>query len=141
MDQGYDLVIAGATVVNHDGKRMADVGVAGGRIAALGDLRAAPAAERVEARGLHILPGVIDTQVHFREPGAPHKEDMESGSLSAVMGGVTAVFEMPNTDPPTTTSDAFIDKLARARGRMHCDYAFYVGGTSDNVSTLRALEQ
>ncbi|MEX1181424.1 MAG: dihydroorotase [Cucumibacter sp.] len=141
MDQGYDLVIAGATVVNHDGKRMADVGVAGGRIAALGDLRAAPAAERVEARGLHILPGVIDTQVHFREPGAPHKEDMESGSLSAVMGGVTAVFEMPNTEPPTTTSDAFIDKLARARGRMHCDYAFYVGGTSDNVSTLRALEQ
>ena len=105
MTERYDLVIAGATVVNHDGRRMADIGVSGGRIAALGDLGAVAADTRLECKGLHVLPGVIDTQVHFREPGAEHKEDLESGSLSAVMGGVTAVFEMPNTDPPTTGRD------------------------------------
>jgi dihydroorotase len=87
------------------------------------------------------LPGVIDTQVHFREPGNEHKEDLESGSRAAVLGGVTAVFEMPNTHPPTTTRAAIEDKLARASGRMHCDYAFYVGATPANVGALAALER
>ncbi len=95
----------------------------------------------MDCRGLHLLPGVIDTQVHFREPGAEHKEDLESGSLAAVMGGVTAVFEMPNTDPQTTDEGALADKLARAKGRMHCDHAFYVGGTRDNAGDLGELER
>jgi len=141
MSERYDLVISGATVVNHDGRRLADIGVTGGRIAALGDLSSAIAESRLDCAGLYVLPGVIDTQVHFREPGAEHKEDLESGSRSAVMGGVTGVFEMPNTDPATTSSAAFADKLARASGRMHCDFAFYAGGTRDNVGELRALEQ
>ena len=71
---------------------------------------------------------MIDTQVHFREPGLEWKEDLESGSRCAVLGGVTAVFEMPNTEPATTDEGALADKLSRARGRMHCDHAFYVGG-------------
>ena len=93
-----------------------------------------------EAKGLHVLPGVIDTQVHFREPGNEHKEDLESGSRAAVLGGVTAVFEMPNTSPPTTSRMAMEDKLSRARNRMHCDYAFYVGATPQNVGALSELE-
>ena len=141
MVQRYDLVIVGATVVNHDGRRKSDIAIAGGKIAAVGDVSGTPAAETIEARGLHVLPGVVDTQVHFREPGATHKEDLESGSLSAVMGGVTGVFEMPNTDPPTTSRDELLGKLARAEGRMHCDYAFFVGGTKENVASLKLLER
>ena len=83
---------------------------------------------------------MIDTQVHFREPGGEHKEDLASGSLAAVLGGVTAVFEMPNTNPLTTTQEAIEDKLARAKGRMFCDHAFYVGATADNVDALAELE-
>ena len=101
--------------MNQGGIGIRDVGVKDGRIAALGDLAGADAAEVVETAGLTILPGVIDTQVHFREPGGEHKEDLETGSLAAVMGGVTAVFEMPNTNPPTVSAAALADKLARAR--------------------------
>ncbi len=97
--------------------------------------------EIFEARGLHVLPGVIDSQVHFREPGNEHKEDLESGSRAAVLGGVTGVFEMPNTAPPTTSRAAIADKLARAKDRMHCDYAFYVGATPANVGALAELER
>jgi len=88
-----------------------------------------------------VLPGVIDTQVHFREPGLEWKEDLETGSRGAVLGGVVAVFEMPNTEPTTTDADAMADKLARAKGRMHCDHAFYVGGTHENAAFLGELER
>ncbi len=137
----YDAIFKNGTVVNHDGIHRADIGVSGGGITAIGDLKAATAGETVDCRGLHVLPGVIDTQVHFREPGLTHKEDLASGSLSAVMGGVTGVFEMPNTNPLTTSRAAFDDKIARAVGRMHCDFAFYVGGTHDNVGELPELEK
>jgi dihydroorotase len=137
----YDVIFKHATIVNQDGVHAADIGVANGRIAGLGGLGADSATETVDCRGLHILPGVIDTQVHFREPGLEHKEDLATGSLSAVMGGVTGVFEMPNTKPLTTTREAFEDKIARATGRMHCDFAFYVGGTHDNVAELAGLEK
>ena len=136
----FDLVLKGATLVNHAGEGLADIGVADGRIAALGFIAAGMAGETIDATGLHILPGVIDTQVHFREPGLEHKEDLESGSRSAVLGGVTAVFEMPNTKPATTTADALADKVARASGRMYSDFAFFVGATRDNVDQLAELE-
>jgi dihydroorotase len=84
---------------------------------------------------------VLDTQVHFREPGLEHKEDLETGSRAAVMGGVTAVFEMPNTRPLTTSAEALADKVARARHRMFCDFAFYVGGTRENIDDIPALER
>jgi dihydroorotase len=136
----FDLVLKGGTLVNHAGEGLADIGVRGGRIAAIGDIGEGMAGEIIDASGLHILPGVIDTQVHFREPGPTHKEDLESGSRSAVLGGVTAVFEMPNTKPATTSAEALADKVERATGRMFCDFAFFVGATRDNVDELAALE-
>ncbi len=137
----FDLVFKGATVVNQDGAALADIGVRDGRIVEIGSIGEGLAGEIIEAAGLHILPGVIDTQVHFREPGLEHKEDLASGSRSAVLGGVTAVFEMPNTRPPTTSAEALAAKVAAATGRMHCDFAFFVGATRDNVDQLAELER
>lgn len=137
----FDLLIKGATVVNHDGEGVRDIGIRSGRIAALGSLGNAKAAEVIEAKGLHILPGVIDTQVHFREPGLEHKEDLETGSRAAVAGGVTAVFEMPNTKPLTTSAETLADKVRSARHRMFCDFAFFVGGTQNNIDDIPALER
>lgn len=140
MTQTFDLLLKGGTVVNQDGIGARDVGIRQGLIAGIGTFDAAQAGETVDCTGLHLLPGVIDTQVHFREPGLDHKEDLESGSRAAVMGGVTGVFEMPNTNPLTTSAQALEDKLSRASGRMHCDFAFFVGGTHDNVKDLAELE-
>src|ERR1700750_693298 len=111
MSQAFDVILKSGTVVNQDGEGVRDIGIARGGIAALGSLERASAAEVIDCKGLHILPGVMDTQVHFREPGLTHKEDMETGSRSAVMGGVTAVFEMPNTNPLTVTEQSFTDKV------------------------------
>ncbi|MBX3575737.1 MAG: dihydroorotase [Rhizobiaceae bacterium] len=138
---GYDLILKGGTVVNQDGVGVRDVGVVAGRIAALGDLSMAHAGRTIDCRGLHVLPGVIDSQVHFREPGLEHKEDLETGSRAAVLGGVTAVFEMPNTKPLTTSAEALADKVRRGTGRMHCDFAFWVGGTRDNARDVGELER
>jgi len=137
----FDVVLKGGTLVNHDGVGERDVAIADGRIAAIGRIDADKAGTVVDARGLHILPGVIDTQVHFREPGLEHKENLETGSRSAVLGGVTAVFEMPNTKPLTTTAERLADKVARARNRMFCDFAFYVGGTRENIDDIPMLEK
>jgi len=141
MARTFDLILKNGVVVNHDGEGVRDVGVVDGRIAEIGDLSRASAGETIDCAGLHVLPGVIDTQVHFREPGPTHKEDLESGSRAAVLGGVTAVFEMPNTNPLTTTAAALDDKLARARRRMFCDHAFYVGATHQNPKDLPELER
>lgn len=141
MAETYDLLIRGATVVNHDGTAERDIAIAGERIAAIGSIPRERAAAVIEARGLTVLPGVVDSQVHFREPGLEHKEDLDSGSRGAVMGGVTAVFEMPNTKPLTTTAERLADKVARARGRMHCDFAFFVGGTRETVADIPVLER
>jgi dihydroorotase len=139
MGQAFDIVIKNGTLVNHDGVGVRDIGILGGKIAEIGDLSAG--GEVINASGLHILPGVIDSQVHFREPGFPQKEDLESGSRAAVLGGVTSVFDMPNTDPPTTSADRLADKVKRATHRMHCDFAFWVGGTHENVEEIPTLER
>ncbi|AEQ50602.1 dihydroorotase [Pelagibacterium halotolerans] len=141
MSRHFDTIFRGGTLVNHDGIGSADIGIIKGRIAAIGSLLSDTADNDVDCIGLTILPGVIDTQVHFREPGLDHKEDLQTGSLSAVMGGVTGVFEMPNTNPLTTTRETFEDKIARATNRMHCDFAFYIGGTRENVAQLPELER
>ncbi|MCX7324648.1 MAG: dihydroorotase [Hyphomicrobiales bacterium] len=141
MTQTFDLILRSGIVVNHDGTDLRDIGVTDGRIAAIGDLTRASAGKVVDCRGLHVLPGVVDTQVHFREPGLTHKEDLESGSRAAVMGGVTGVFEMPNTNPLTTTPEALADKVKAAHHRMHCDFAFYVGGTHENAKNVPELER
>ena len=134
-----DLKLTGGTVHLPGGPAQVDVGVTGGRIVAIGPV--GDAGETIDCTGLDVLPGVIDSQVHFREPGLEAKEDLESGSRAAVLGGVTAVFEMPNTKPNTDTADAVNDKLARAKGRMWCDHAFYVGATNHNSANLAELER
>lgn len=141
MAQTFDTIFRSGMVVNQDGVALRDIGVTGGRIAAIGNLGTASAGEIIDATGLHILPGVVDSQVHFREPGLEHKEDLESGSRSAVLGGVTAVFEMPNTKPLTTSAETLEDKVRRGRHRMHCDFAFWVGGTRDNAHDVADLER
>ena len=141
MAQTFDVIFKGGLVVNHDGLGERDVGVKDGRITALGSLSETHAGEVVDVSGLTILPGVIDSQVHFREPGLVHKEDLETGSRAAVMGGTTSVFEMPNTDPLTTNSQRLAEKVAAARNRMFCDFAFYVGGTRENIDDIPDLER
>src|ERR1700754_732448 len=141
MSQTFDVILKSGTVVNQDGQDVRDIAIKDGRIAEIGSLGGASAAETVDCKGLHILPGVMDTQVHFREPGLTHKEDLETGSRSAVLGGVTAVFEMPNTNPLTVTEETFTDKIKRGRHRMHCDFAFFIGGTRENVQDLPELER
>lgn len=137
----FDLLLRGGTVATPGGIAPADIGVTGGKIAAIGALAHAPAGEVIDCRGLHVLPGVIDSQVHFREPGAEAKEDLATGALAAILGGVTCVFEMPNTKPSTTTPAALADKVARATGRMACDFAFYYGATAENADTLAEAER
>jgi dihydroorotase len=141
MPQTFDRIFKGGMLVNHDGLGERDVGVKNGRIAEIGSLAHASAGEVIDCKGLHILPGVIDSQVHLREPGLTHKEDLETGSRAAVLGGVTAVFEMPNTNPLTTTPEALADKIGRAHHRMHCDFAFWVGGTHENARDVPELER
>jgi dihydroorotase len=141
MSVHVDLVLQGGIVVNHSGTGQRDIAVKHGRIVAIGDMTGFAPQNILDCRNLHILPGVIDSQVHFREPGNEHKEDLFTGSRAAVMGGVTAVFEMPNTKPTTTTAATLADKVTRAKNRMLCDFAFYVGGTRDNVAEIPALEK
>ena len=135
----YDLILKNGTVWTPGGPIETSVGVKDGRIAEIG--AGGDAGEVVDCTGLTILPGVIDSQVHFREPGLEAKEDLESGSRAAVLGGVTAVFEMPNTKPNTDSAEALQDKLNRARDRMWCDHAFYVGATAANADHLKELER
>ncbi|TZG26302.1 dihydroorotase [Sphingomonas montanisoli] len=134
----YDLILKNGTVWTVGGPIETSVGVRGGKIVAIGE--DGDAGEVIDCTGLTVMPGVIDSQVHFREPGLETKEDLESGSRSAVLGGVTAVFEMPNTKPNTDSAEAINDKLARAKDRMWCDHAFYVGATTENAEKLAELE-
>ena len=96
--------------------------------------------DTVDARGLIVLPGCIDTQTHFREPGSTDTEDLNSGSRAAIAGGITGVFEMPNTNPPTSTKKEFQRKLNLAKNRMYCNYAFYFGATANNANELSDLK-
>ena len=141
MPQMIDLVLRGGRVATPGGILEADLAIAEGRIAAIGRLGEVAAREEVRIAGLTVLPGVIDPQVHFREPGLTHKEDLATGTTAAIKGGVTTVFEMPNTSPPTTTAEALADKLARAGGRAWCDYAFFVGASEENAGALAELER
>ncbi|MGE0709477.1 MAG: dihydroorotase [Planctomycetota bacterium] len=137
-----DLLIRGGRVIEVEGARAQDVLIQAGAIVAVGPaLSAPPGAPVLEAQGRWVLPGLVDPQVHFREPGLPHKEDLFSGSLAAVAGGVTTFMEMPNTRPATTSPAALADKLARADGRSWADHAFFLGATQENADELGAWEQ
>ncbi len=137
----FDLIVRGGICVTPAGCERADVGARDGRIAEIGDLAGSCAEVELDAGGLHVLPGVIDSHVHFREPGGEQKEDLATGSAAAVLGGVTAVFEMPNTAPSTVSAAGLADKCRRAKGRVRCDIAFFVGATDENLAQLGELER
>jgi dihydroorotase len=134
-----DLVILGAEVVTDTVSFDAGVAIKDGRILAIGEKAAMPTArETFDATGLHLLPGAIDVHVHFREPGYTHKEDWQTGTAAAAMGGVTTVFEMPNVDPPTATLEALALKQEAAK-KAHVDYGLYGLLAEDNIDQLEAL--
>lgn len=134
-----DLVLSGGTVVNSRARFAADVAIGDGLVLAVGAPEAMPPArERVDVTGLHVLPGAIDVHVHFREPGYAHKEDWGTGSAAAAMGGVTTVFEMPNTHPPTRSATELRDKQAAAR-KSHVDFGIYGLLAEDNIEELPGL--
>ena len=116
-----------------------DIAVKDGKISKIGKI-SEEAKEIYDAKNQTVLPGCIDTQTHFREPGSTDTEDLHSGSRAAVAGGITAVFEMPNTNPPTSNIKEFQRKLDLAKKRMYCNYAFYFGATADNVNQLAELK-
>jgi len=136
----FDLILRGGTCVLPWGEVETDIGVRAGRIAALGDLRTAAAAEVIDCAGLHVLPGLIDPHVHLRDPGDPAVETIPTGTRAAVLGGITAVFDMPNTSPAVTSQAALENKRAYVKGKAWCDIGFYVGAAKSNIGELAALE-
>lgn len=133
-------LLVNGTVVNEDRVVQADILIDGDRIAQISPGLAGPQAQRViDVSGCHVLPGLVDDQVHFREPGLTHKATMASESLAAVRGGVTSSMDMPNTRPPTTTREALEDKRKMAHGRSYTNYAFYLGATNDNLEEIKQL--
>lgn len=139
---GENLLLRSSAVWLEGVLRPAEVEVRGGRVVRVGEpLPQAPDLPLLELGDLWLLPGLVDTQVHFREPGFPEKEDLESGSRAAVAGGMTAFLEMPNTKPLTITAEALADKVARATGRCWCDFGFFLGASPENVESLAELER
>jgi len=135
-----DTVITQAIMVNEGQKQEGELLIRNGRIEALGRSVPRPAgAEIVDLNGGYLLPGMIDDQVHFREPGLTQKGSIASESRAAVAGGITSYMEMPNVKPSTTTLEALEAKFARAKGRSIANYSFYLGATNDNIDEIRAL--
>ena len=141
MSQIIDLLIKNGSCFVDNKLQKVDLAVSNSKIQEIGDLKNLKAKETIDAGGLTVLPGVIDTQVHFREPGSTDVEDLESGSKAAVLGGVTSVFEMPNTNPPTSNQTEFNKKLNLAKNRMFSNYAFYFGATPQNMDDLKKVDK
>ena len=135
MSDNYNLIIKNGSCYIGGKLQNVDLALSGNKIKKIGktDLNSSNV---FDATGKIVLPGVIDTQVHFREPGTNDAENLESGSRAAVAGGVTSVFEMPNTKPPTSNFNEFNNKLKAAKNRMFCNYAFYFGATPNNMKEL-----
>ena len=138
MSDNYSLIIKNGSCYIGGKFQNTDLALSGNKIKKIGkiDLNSSKV---FDASGKVVLPGAIDTQVHFREPGANNAENLESGSRAAIAGGITAVFEMPNTNPPTSTFKEFNNKLKAAENRMFCNYAFYFGATPNNMKELASV--
>ena len=141
MAERYDLIIRGGRLVLPWGEETADVGARAGRIAAIGLPPGADAAEVIDAAGLHVLPGLIDPHVHLRDPGDAAVESIPTGTRAAVLGGICAVFDMPNTSPPVIDAARIAWKGEYAERESWCDFGLYVGATRGNTAELPDLEQ
>lgn len=135
----FDLIVKNGTLTTSTSKRIADIGIKDGKITEVGEINAE--ADRViDATGLHVLPGLIDTQVHFREPGLVHKEDLESGSRAAALGGICTFLEMPNTKPATTSVERVQEKIDLAKEKSHTNFGFFIGGSEKNLEEILKAE-
>ena len=135
-----DLIIKNGSCYIDGSLKKQDIGIKNNKITEIGTISTTNSKDVIDASNLTVLPGCIDTQVHFREPGSTDAEDLNSGSRAAVAGGITSVFEMPNTNPPTSNKLEFSKKLKLAENRMYCNYAFYFGATPDNQKELSDLK-
>ena len=134
-----DLIVRNGTCFIDGNLSKYDIGVQNGKITHIGDLTKEQSSNTINADGKIVFPGLMDTQVHFREPGSVDAEDLHSGSRAAIVGGITSVFEMPNTNPPTTNFEEFKKKINIGR-RMYCNHAFYFGATAENYEILEKLK-
>ena len=134
----FDLILKNGTVFTPEATEISDIAVKDGKIVDIGTFNNAE--EIIDCTNLYVFPGLIDTQCHFREPGGEHKETLETGTLSAALGGVTGIFEMPNTNPLTITPDAMEFKLKKAYETSYVDFAFYFGGTAEYAEHLSEWE-
>ena len=139
MSDNFSLIIKNGSCYIDGKLTKTDIGLLNNKIKKIGKIEL-NSSKVYDATDKVVLPGIIDTQVHFREPGSTDAEDLESGSRAAVLGGVTALFEMPNTNPPTSNLVEFDKKLQAAKNRMHSNYAFYFGATPDNTDQLAKLK-
>jgi len=139
MSDNYSLIIKNGSCYINGNLEKTDIALIGNKIKKIGKIDV-NSSKVFDATDKLVLPGIIDTQVHFREPGSTDREDLESGSRAAVLGGITSVFEMPNTNPPTSSLIEFEKKLNLAKDRMHCNYAFYFGATPENIDQLSKLK-
>ena len=139
MSDNFSLIIKNGSCYIDGKLTRTDIGLSGNKIKKIGKIEL-NSFKVYDATDKVVLPGIIDTQVHFREPGSTDAEDLESGSRAAVLGGVTALFEMPNTNPPTSNLVEFDKKLQAAKNRMHSNYAFYFGATPNNTDQLAQLK-
>jgi dihydroorotase len=139
MSDKFSLIIKNGSCYIDGKLTKTDIGLSGNKIQKIGKIEV-NSSKVYDATDKVVLPGIIDTQVHFREPGSTDAEDLESGSRAAVLGGVTSLFEMPNTNPPTSNLVEFDKKLQAAKNRMHSNYAFYFGATPDNTDQLARLK-
>mgnify|MGYP001453609753 CR=1 FL=1 len=135
-----DLIIKNGSCYIEGNLKKQDIGIKNSKITEIGTISTSNSKDVIDANNLIVLPGCIDTQVHFREPGSTDAEDLNSGSRAAIAGGITSVFEMPNTNPPTSSKKEFSNKLKLAKNRMYCNYAFYFGATPDNHKELSELQ-
>ena len=135
-----DLIIKNGSCYIDGNLTKTDIGISNSKISHIGNLQNEKSKDIYNANNLIVLPGCLDTQVHFREPGSTDTEDLHSGSRAAIVGGITGVFEMPNTNPPTSNKKEFQRKLDLAKNRMYCNYAFYFGATAENFEILEKLK-
>jgi dihydroorotase len=134
-------LIQNATVIFPDGPDRRSVLIDGAQIADIDPAPQTRVDETIDATGLHLIPGVVDDQVHFREPGLTHKEDLAAASRACAKGGVTTFLEMPNTKPPAITQSRLEEKLALAAQKSLVNYGFYIGATCDNVDELKSARR
>ena len=137
----YDLGLVNGMVYTKKKLHKISIGIKNGIIIHIGDINKEECDKLIDCNAKHILPGIVDSQVHFREPGLTHKEDIEHGTKSALLGGITSIFEMPNTSPATINYDEFLKKISIAEKKSWTNFAFFIGACKENLNKLSELEK